>query len=239
MTLAGLERAGPRPPRRSRGGSRPKRRAKSTRCAGPCAASSEMLGGTFEERAARPVGHGGENPDWARDLLPSLPKKLRERRACPRRPRLLQSLVRVQLLQADQKASGHGRRGHAVGAHLRYFSGAGQRARFARMVARRDIGDAPVRLGSGRREAVPRRRQALVRGDGRAGLRMFSVYRGTGSQYRALFAPVLPPGGRTGGSGADPASAAAARAGAERQSAASAARGPRRRRIKRAPPAVS
>ena len=44
-----------------------------------CGVFEEILDGIFEERAAQLARHGRENPDWVRDLLPKLSKKLRAR----------------------------------------------------------------------------------------------------------------------------------------------------------------
>ena len=44
-----------------------------------CSVFEEILEGTFEERAAQLVERGRENPEWLRDLLLSLSKKLRGR----------------------------------------------------------------------------------------------------------------------------------------------------------------
>ena len=44
-----------------------------------CNVFEELLEGTFEERAAQLVERGRENPEWLRDLLLILSKKLRDR----------------------------------------------------------------------------------------------------------------------------------------------------------------
>ena len=44
-----------------------------------CGVFEEILEGTFEERAAQLVRYGRENPEWVRDLLLNLSKKLRAR----------------------------------------------------------------------------------------------------------------------------------------------------------------
>ena len=49
-----------------------------------CKVFEDMLEGTFEERAAQLVRLGRDDPEWARDLLLNLSRKLRERTELPR-----------------------------------------------------------------------------------------------------------------------------------------------------------
>ena len=83
ITLAEFERTGGAPPLEmfTQGIKAEETREKYTRTLRRvlCNIFEEILDGTFEERAAQLVRHGRENPDWVRDLLLNLSKKLRAR----------------------------------------------------------------------------------------------------------------------------------------------------------------
>ena len=83
ITLAEFERTGGAPPLEmfTQGIKAEETREKYTRTLRRvlCNVFEEILEGTFEERAAQLVRHGREHPDWVRDLLLNLSKKLRAR----------------------------------------------------------------------------------------------------------------------------------------------------------------
>ena len=179
-----------------------------------CNIFEEILEGTFEERAAQLVRHGRENPDWVRDLLLNLSKKLRARTELARNDpnyfnpssisnyfkpikKLLDmndvsmpwARIYATFPEQDNVPDSRGWTRAEISRMLRFASGTTDRALIL-LAASSGIRMGGFDLDWGDMKPVYRDGDKLsFEGSGEPACAMLSIYRGTSSQYPAFITP--------------------------------------------------